>query len=133
MGQHECLADYVGALEVSKAGRKLAFCDECVRQSDLVVKGGVLNRIHELLSIATWLIVDSQYCGKTHISGYPRMSAPGHFGWLALLGRPVRQISLSKHLWIFLAVYVSRNMFPEFPTKPMLTGFPPLLRAGILT
>lgn len=53
MGYDEGLANNVGALEVRKAGLQFAFCDEYLRQSDLVVEGDAPNRIHELLSIET--------------------------------------------------------------------------------
>jgi len=53
MGYDEGLANNVGALEVRKAGLKFAFCDEVLRQSDLVVKGDSPTSIHELLPVAT--------------------------------------------------------------------------------
>jgi len=53
MGYDEGLANNVGALEVRKAGLKFAFCDEFLRQSDLVVEGDSPNSIHELLPVAT--------------------------------------------------------------------------------
>ena len=53
MRYDERLANEVSALEVRKTRNKFAFHEEVLRQSDLVVEGGVLNRIHEPLSIAT--------------------------------------------------------------------------------
>ena len=48
MGYDEGLANNVGALEVRKAGLKFAFCDEFLRQSDLVVEGDSPNSIHRV-------------------------------------------------------------------------------------
>ena len=53
MGYDEGLANNVGPLEVRKAGLKFAFCDEFLRQGDLVVEGDSPNSIHELLPAAT--------------------------------------------------------------------------------
>ncbi len=53
MRHNEGLANDVGPLEMRKTGLKLAFRDELLRQSDLVVEGDTLNRIHALFSIAT--------------------------------------------------------------------------------
>jgi hypothetical protein len=52
MGYDEGLANNVGALEVRKASLKFAFCNEFLRQRDLVGEGDAANRIHELLCIA---------------------------------------------------------------------------------
>lgn len=52
MGYDEGLANNVRALEVMKASVKFAFCDEFLRQSDLVIEDDALNRVHELLSVA---------------------------------------------------------------------------------
>jgi hypothetical protein len=54
MRYDEALANDVGALEVTKASLEFAPCDEVLRQRDLVIECGALNRIHELLSMATW-------------------------------------------------------------------------------
>ena len=53
MGYDEGLANNVGALEVRKAGLKFAFCDEFLRQSDLVVEGDSPNSMHTLPPGAT--------------------------------------------------------------------------------
>ena len=61
MRYDEALANDVGALEVTKASLELVLCDQFLRQSDLIVEGGALNRIHELLSIATLTLKRQAY------------------------------------------------------------------------
>jgi hypothetical protein len=69
MGPDKRLANDVCTLEVMKTGLKFALCDQLFRKSDLVLKGRALNTIHELLSIATGLLIDESDCAEhtTHL------------------------------------------------------------------